>query len=428
MASELLEIKNTLKYGEKCVFCNLNIIDEFHLGKIYKNEDVIVHYFCLLFSSHLPQNGTDEEGILGFLLSDIKKEVKKNNKTVCSYCYLPGATLVCRAKKCKVKFHLPCGVENNSFHTFYGQFNSYCSAHRRVQVPYCLLSSTDIIICVICQADIEPKPSINTIWAPCCGITWLHRECVQRYSLSAGYFFKCPNCNNGDLFRQEMLECGIYIPDQDASWETEPDSFRELYERHNTCDADECLSPKGRSFTRLRGKWKLILCNTCGSQGIHKECGKIFTNKFELWTCCLCSKISGLSGSKRKPMIMDYNMSFSGINVRCVNNVWSESSHLKTESQNLNHDDIASETSSAENSKFQCSESSKNLRNSKTRTFVQRRFKRKVRKVTVRRIRCKIDETDVLIPESYKKILKEFEIPLLSHTYCKNSTSTGASM
>lgn len=35
-----------------------------------------------LFSSHLPQNGTDEEGILGFLLSDIKKEVKKNNKTV----------------------------------------------------------------------------------------------------------------------------------------------------------------------------------------------------------------------------------------------------------------------------------------------------------------------------------------------------------
>lgn len=48
MASELLEIKNTLKYGEKCVFCNRNITDEFQLGKIYKNEDVIVHYFCLV--------------------------------------------------------------------------------------------------------------------------------------------------------------------------------------------------------------------------------------------------------------------------------------------------------------------------------------------------------------------------------------------
>lgn len=35
-------------------------------------------------------------------------------------------------------------------------------------------------------------------------------------AINAGYFFKCPNCNNKDVFRKEMLECGVYIPDQYA--------------------------------------------------------------------------------------------------------------------------------------------------------------------------------------------------------------------
>lgn len=35
-----------------------------------------------LFSSNMEQNGADEEGILGFLPKDIKKEIWRGNKLV----------------------------------------------------------------------------------------------------------------------------------------------------------------------------------------------------------------------------------------------------------------------------------------------------------------------------------------------------------
>ena len=38
---------------------------------------------------------------------------------------------------------------------------------------------------------------------------------------SAGYFFKCPMCNNKETFEAEMKLFGVYIPEQDASWERE---------------------------------------------------------------------------------------------------------------------------------------------------------------------------------------------------------------
>lgn len=40
---------------------------------------------------------------------------------------------------------------------------------------------------------------------------------------------------------------GIYVPEQDASWELEPNAFQELIERHNQCDHPNCICPKGRS-------------------------------------------------------------------------------------------------------------------------------------------------------------------------------------
>lgn len=32
--------------------------------------------------------------------------------------------------------------------------------------------------------------------------------------MSAGYFFKCPLCNDKKLFQKAMLEFGIFIPSQ----------------------------------------------------------------------------------------------------------------------------------------------------------------------------------------------------------------------
>jgi hypothetical protein len=96
--------------NEKCIFCRGNTVDEFRLGKVYKYKNLIVHYYCLvnkcitealrprctqfrtlfrntifylqLFASHLQQNGSDKQGILGFLICDIEKELGNKSNSV----------------------------------------------------------------------------------------------------------------------------------------------------------------------------------------------------------------------------------------------------------------------------------------------------------------------------------------------------------
>ena len=44
---------------------------------------------------------------------------------------------------------------------------------------------------------------------------WYHRSCLEEMAYSAGvHFFKCPLCNNIDEWQEEMLQCGIFIPDR----------------------------------------------------------------------------------------------------------------------------------------------------------------------------------------------------------------------
>jgi hypothetical protein len=40
----------------------------------------------------------------------------------------------------------------------------------------------------------------------------------------------------------------LLIPAQDAEWETEENAFNELLQRHDTCDAKDCLCPDGRKY------------------------------------------------------------------------------------------------------------------------------------------------------------------------------------
>lgn len=60
------------------------------------------------------------------------------------------------------------------------------------------------------------------------------------------HFFKCPLCNDKDVFSVAMRRAGVYLPDRDAAWETEPQAFEDLNRLHNRCDAEECECPKGR--------------------------------------------------------------------------------------------------------------------------------------------------------------------------------------
>lgn len=46
-----LTVLDSLKENEKCVFCRHNEINELHYGKMYKFENIITHYFCMVSCS-----------------------------------------------------------------------------------------------------------------------------------------------------------------------------------------------------------------------------------------------------------------------------------------------------------------------------------------------------------------------------------------
>ena len=104
-------------------------------------------------SSGLNQEGEDEEGIKGFLPDSIVKEWRRGSMLKCFYCknkytmhlleiqnktlantITRYATVGCAHSSCKRGYHLPCGLENGSLQQFFGNFASFCSVHRPVQV------------------------------------------------------------------------------------------------------------------------------------------------------------------------------------------------------------------------------------------------------------------------------------------------------
>ncbi|XP_076618815.1 uncharacterized protein LOC143340565 isoform X1 [Colletes latitarsis] len=291
--------RNKLPSSRICCFCGLSEDNELEFGKFYKHGDIVTHYYCLLLSSNMEQKGRDNEGILGFLASDIRKELRRGKRLVCSYCKKNGATLGCCNTKCKRIFHYPCGLRAGTLNQFFGEFRSFCKHHRPKQKidPQIKneLANTSDTKCYICYDSVNSGDIVNTIWAPCCKKNaWFHRKCVQQLAVSAGYFFKCPLCNDKITFQKAMLEFGIFVPSQDASWELEPNAFQELLHRHDRCDAPICLCPKGRKYTSFNAKWELALCRNCGSQGIHMACGQLkWANP--VWECLDCISILGKS-------------------------------------------------------------------------------------------------------------------------------------
>lgn len=167
-------------------------------------------------------------------------------------------------------------------------FSSYCLNHRPKQLIESDKSCDDL--CPTCYTDLKFDSGVDVLSTPCCHKLF-HRECLQKQALSAGYFFKCPLCNNTDEFKLEMNLFGIYVPKMDASWERDNNAFGELYERHSRCDVEICLCNNGRQFSdENSNNWKIILCNTCGSQGVHMSCALI-TNQNDIWVCGECKAL-----------------------------------------------------------------------------------------------------------------------------------------
>lgn len=69
-------------------------------------------------------------------------------------------------------------------------------------------------MCTICHEVMGKYDKIHSILSPCCKTHWFHKKCLMEFARNAGYFFKCPMCNNVDDFREAVKLKGIYVPDQ----------------------------------------------------------------------------------------------------------------------------------------------------------------------------------------------------------------------
>ena len=168
---------------------------------------------------------------------------------------------------------------------------SFCHQHGPKQSKPSNLSTDRM--CMICfdTCGDTAGPGPGLLLSPCCGRTY-HRDCVQKTALQAGKAaIKCPACNDKEIFNREMERCGIYIPHADAQWEMPENSnfyqFDEMLNSHQRCDSLLCQCPQGPEFNRRGGRFEIVKCQTCGSRGVHMECGKVDV-KTKLFICSDC--------------------------------------------------------------------------------------------------------------------------------------------
>uniref|UniRef100_A0A8C2M7I7 G2/M-phase specific E3 ubiquitin ligase n=1 Tax=Cricetulus griseus TaxID=10029 RepID=A0A8C2M7I7_CRIGR len=285
-----------------CIFCRKNddCPNKYGEKKTYEKWNFSVHYYCLLMSSGIWQRGKEEEGVYGFLVEDIRKEVNRASKLKCTVCKKNGASIGCVVPQCKRSYHLPCGLQKECIFQFTGNFASFCWKHRPVQV---ITSNKyrDTFQCTICLEYIEPIPTYNILLSPCCKNAWFHRDCLQVQAINAGvYFFRCTLCNNTDIFQKEMLRMGIHIPEKDASWELEENAYQELLQSHDRCDVRRCHCKKGRDYNEPNSKWEVKRCQCCGSSGTHLACSTLQSLE-QNWECLDCRRITYNSDFRKAP-------------------------------------------------------------------------------------------------------------------------------
>ncbi|XP_025006505.2 G2/M phase-specific E3 ubiquitin-protein ligase isoform X2 [Gallus gallus] len=285
-----------------CVLCGWtdNCPEKYGEKRTYVEYNLTLHNYCLLMSSGIWQRGEENEGVDGFLIEDIRKEVNRAARLMCNICRKKGASIGCVAPKCKRSYHFPCGLQKECVFQFMEDFRSYCWEHKPVQI-FSDKESREPSQCTICLDLVEHLPLYSVLRSPCCKNTWFHRECLQYQALSAGiFFFRCAVCNNKDKFQKEMLRMGIHIPEKDASWELEDNAYQDLLQCYQHCDIRRCLCKNGRDYNKPDSKWEIKRCQSCGSRGTHLACSSIKSWE-QNWECVECRSIFAKGKySKRK--------------------------------------------------------------------------------------------------------------------------------
>uniref|UniRef100_H3CA88 G2/M-phase specific E3 ubiquitin protein ligase n=1 Tax=Tetraodon nigroviridis TaxID=99883 RepID=H3CA88_TETNG len=281
-----------------CALCLLGDDDPAVFGEkvVLRDHGFSIHYFCLLMSCGVYQRGEEDEGVFGFLVDDIKREIRRSARLTCCLCKMKGASVGCNVKSCRKTVHFPCSRKMGFISQFTGLFPSYCPDHCPAQT---LCVSSELSLpqsCSICLDAIQPVLGHALLKCPCCHSSWFHRDCVQHQAHSAGlFFFRCTLCNNKERFQAEMLRMGIFIPERDASWELEADAYSDLLEVYRRCDAEECLCSHGRAHSAKTGWFEVIRCRLCGSRGTHRRCSRLRAGT-RAWACTDCTQATDGKG------------------------------------------------------------------------------------------------------------------------------------
>ncbi|KAI9515761.1 PHD finger protein 6 [Dissostichus eleginoides] len=117
----------------KCAFCRTNRDKECGQLLLSDGQKVAAHHKCMLFSSALVTSHSDSENIGGFSLDDVKKEIKRGNKLMCSSCHRAGATIGCDVKTCRRTYHYYCALKDKAQvkeNPSQGIYLVYCRKHQ----------------------------------------------------------------------------------------------------------------------------------------------------------------------------------------------------------------------------------------------------------------------------------------------------------
>lgn len=140
----------------------------------------LIFFFSKLLSTDLLQRGRDNEGIDGFLISDIRKAIINSRNVKCVYCTLPNATARCRHKGCNKVFHFPCGLDEHAVSQFCNLFGSFCDRHNFLRLEnhtrYFQLG-VNPPSCIYCQERIRTGQDYYV--TKCCGACIMHMICLK---------------------------------------------------------------------------------------------------------------------------------------------------------------------------------------------------------------------------------------------------------
>lgn len=232
------------------------------------------------------QNGKDEEGYEGFLMKDIVKAARLIKDIKCVICRKKGANIQCNEKNCRQSFHTNCAIKDNCNFQFTGCYPVYCPAHNKIRFKEERPLEFE---CGICYDKLVKKKSILI---PCCKNSWFHRNCLQKYAFTSGYYhFKCPLCSDRAKCVEKLPKMGIFMPIRDAQWELDDDFADMAAPPEVTCEL--CDSNEGAEENHL---WKM--CEICGASGVHWTCLDLIES--ENFVCHQCNEILEKKASQPK--------------------------------------------------------------------------------------------------------------------------------